>query len=83
MKLSLKHGSDSVLFYPTGIFQVFVIKLNNTSYRIGFKTALRELGIKATGEEMDFYRDQSRLLIRQAYETSKRCQVLIAELLRL
>jgi hypothetical protein len=27
-------------------------------------------------------RHQSRLLMRQAYEASKRCQVLIAELLR-
>ncbi|BAZ10720.1 hypothetical protein NIES4071_25430 [Calothrix sp. NIES-4071] len=27
-------------------------------------------------------RQQSRLLMRQAYEASKRCQVLIAELLR-
>lgn len=26
-------------------------------FLVGFKTALRELGIKATEEEMDFYRE--------------------------
>ena len=52
------------------------------------KARIKELGKQAADysrqavQVFDTDREQNRTLMRQAYESSKRCQVLIGELLR-
>ena len=55
---------------------------------IELKARIKELGKQAADyshqavQVFDTDREQNRTLMRQAYEASKRCQVLIGELLR-